>query len=161
YQMEIIVPADSPIRAPADLKGHTMTFTDLGSNSGFKAPLVLLRNEFQLEPGIDYDVNISYGHNQSIAGIAKKTFEAAAVASEILPRALSQGLIQQAQFRSIYKSEGFPPAATGYVYNLKLELAEKIRHALLSFDWKGTPLETVYGAAGKTKFVPITYKDQW
>jgi phosphonate transport system substrate-binding protein len=161
YQMEIIVPADSPIKAPADLKGHTMTFTDLGSNSGFKAPLVLLRNEFQLEPGIDYDVNISYGHDQSIGGIAKKTFEAAAVASEILKRAMNRGQIQDSQFRSIYKSEGFPPAAIGYVYNLKPELAEKIRYAITTFDWKGTPLETVYGPAGKTKFVPITYKDQW
>jgi phosphonate transport system substrate-binding protein len=161
YEMEIIVPADSPIKIPADLKGHVMTFTDLGSNSGFKAPLVLLRNEFQLEAGIDYDVNVSFGHEKSIEGIAKKKYDAAAVANEILKRAISRGLIQESQFRSIYKSEGFPPACIGTVYNLKPELSEKIRAVLLGFDWKGTPLEKVYGPAGRARFVPITYKDQW
>jgi phosphonate transport system substrate-binding protein len=161
YEMEIIVPADSPIKGPADLKGHTMTFTDLGSNSGFKAPLVLLRNNFHLEPGIDFDVNVSFGHERSIEGIAKKKFEAASIANEVLERALSRGLIQQSDYRSIYHSEGFPPAAIGYVYNLKPELTQKIRAAVLGFDWKGTPLEKAYGPAGKVKFVPIAYKDQW
>jgi phosphonate transport system substrate-binding protein len=138
-----------------------MTFTDLGSNSGFKAPLVLLRNDFHLEPGIHYDVNVSYSHEKSIEGIAKRKFEAAAVADELLKRAVSRGLIEESQFRSIYHSEDFPPAAIGYVYNLKPELADQIRAALLSFDWKGTPLAKAYGPAGKARFVPISYKDQW
>jgi phosphonate transport system substrate-binding protein len=161
YEMEIIVPADSPIKSPADLKGHTMTFTDLGSNSGFKAPLVLLRNKFQLVPGVDYDVNVSYGHEKSIDGIAKKKFEAAAVANDVLKRSIDRGRIKEAQFRSIFKSEGFPSACIGSVYNLKPEFAEKIRAALLSFDWKGTSLEKAFGPAGRARFVPITYKDQW
>jgi phosphonate transport system substrate-binding protein len=161
YEMQIIVPPDSPIRTPADLKGHTLTFTDLGSNSGFKAPLVLIRNEFRLEPGIDYDVNVSYSHENSIVGIAQRKFEAAAVADEVLYRAISRGLIEESQFRSIYHSEDFPPAAIGYAYNLHPELTRQIRAALLSFDWKGTPLEKAYGPAGKVRFVPISYKDQW
>jgi phosphonate transport system substrate-binding protein len=161
YEMEIIVPADSPLRRPADLKGHTMTFTDLGSNSGFKAPLVLLRNEFHLEPGIDFDVNVSYGHERSIEGIARRKFEAASVANEILKRELSRGKVKESDFRSIYHSEDFPPAAIGTVYNLTPALVEQIRTALLGFDWKGTPLEKAYGPAGKAKFVPIVYKDQW
>jgi phosphonate transport system substrate-binding protein len=161
YEMEIIVPAGSHIESPAGLAGHVVTFTDLGSNSGFKAPLVLLRNDFHLEPGINYDVNVSYGHERSIEGIASGKFQAAAVANEVLKRAISKGLIKESGFRSIYKSEGFPPACIGSVYNLKPELAEKIRAAILSFDWKGTTLENAYGASGKAKFVPISYKDQW
>jgi phosphonate transport system substrate-binding protein len=34
YEMEIIVPADSPIKTVADLKGKTFAFTDPNSNSG-------------------------------------------------------------------------------------------------------------------------------
>jgi phosphonate transport system substrate-binding protein len=161
YEMEIIVPADSPIRSPTDLKGHMLTFTDLGSNSGFKAPLVLLRNNFHLEPGVDYDVNVSFGYDKSIEGIAKKKFDAAPVANEVLKRAISRGLIKESDFRSIYHSESFPPAAIGYVYNLQPGLADEIRAAVLGFNWSGTPLEPAYGPAGKTKFVPIVYKDQW
>jgi phosphonate transport system substrate-binding protein len=160
YEMEIIVPTGSPIQTPADIAGRMMTFTDLGSNSGFKAPLVLLRNDYHLEPGIDYDVNVSYGHDRSIEGIAKKKFQAAAVANEILKRDISKGMIKESEFRSIYKSEGFPPASIGYVYNLKPELADAIRSTILSFNWEGTPLVKAYGP-NRAKFVPISYKDQW
>jgi len=38
YEMELIVPADSPIKTPADLKGKKVAFTSPTSNSGFKAP---------------------------------------------------------------------------------------------------------------------------
>jgi phosphonate transport system substrate-binding protein len=72
-----------------------------------------------------------------------------------------RGLIKESEYRSIYRSEGFPPAAIGYIYNLKPELAGKVREAVLGFDWMGTPLEKTYGPAGKVKFVPIAYKDQW
>jgi phosphonate transport system substrate-binding protein len=160
YEMEIIVPADSPIKTPADIAGRVLTFTDLGSNSGFKAPLVLLRNDFHLEPGVNYDVNVSYGHNQSIEGIAARKYQAAAIANELLKRAINRGRIKESQFRSIYRSEGFPPASIGHVYNLKPELAEGIRKALLTFDWKGSALEKAYGP-GRDRFVAISYKDQW
>lgn len=161
YQMELIVPADSPMKTPADLKGNELTFTDVNSNSGFKAPLVLLRDEFRLEPGRDYDVRTSGSHNLSIAGIAEKRYQAATVASEILDRAIGKGLIKKEQFRSIYKSKPFPPACLGYVYNLEPGLAEKIRAALLDFPWQGTALEKSFKSAGKSRFVPIRYKDQW
>ena len=41
YEMEIIVPADSPIKTPADLKGKKVAFTSPTSNSGYKAPLAI------------------------------------------------------------------------------------------------------------------------
>ena len=49
YEMEIIVPADSPIKEPTDLKGHKIAFTDATSNSGFKAPSAILKADFGLE----------------------------------------------------------------------------------------------------------------
>ena len=42
YEMEIIVPADSAIKTPADLKGKKVAFTEPTSNSGFKAPSAIL-----------------------------------------------------------------------------------------------------------------------
>ena len=42
YEMEIIVPADSAIKTPADIKGKKLAFTAPTSNSGFKAPSALL-----------------------------------------------------------------------------------------------------------------------
>ena len=48
YEMEIIVPADSSIKTPADLKGKKVAFTAPTSNSGFKAPSAILESEFNL-----------------------------------------------------------------------------------------------------------------
>ena len=50
YEMEIIVPADSPAKSPKDLKGKKVAFTSPTSNSGFKAPSAILKGDFGLEP---------------------------------------------------------------------------------------------------------------
>ncbi|MCH7752313.1 MAG: hypothetical protein IH898_09190 [Planctomycetes bacterium] len=49
----------------------------------------------------------------------------------------------------------------GCGYNLTSELREGIRAALLGLDWSGTPLEKEFGGDDSTKFVALTYKDDW
>lgn len=158
---DIIVPADSPLQKPEDLKGHELTLTYPASNSGYKAPLVLLREQFGLEPLTDIRLRYSYSHDASIAGIIDHHYEAAAVSDDILGRQLAAGTITASQIRTIYKSENFPTAGLGYVYNLQPELAAKVRNALLSFDWKGTPMEKLLNSGKQTKFVPVNYKNDW
>ena len=161
YQMEILVPADSPIQTADDLKGHELTLTEPGSNSGYKAPLVTLKQQFGLLPGRDFGIRYSGGHEESIRGLADGTYQAIAVANDVLHREVAAGAIKVGRFRSIYKSEDFPTAAIGYAYNLKPELVEKIRQAVLNFDWKGTGLEKAFGTSGETRFVPVNYKNDW
>jgi phosphonate transport system substrate-binding protein len=168
-KMEILVPASSPIKEVKDLKGHALTFTDLASNTGFKAPLVLLRSKYGLEAGKNYDYRMSGGHDESIKQIAarerdpKKTdgCEAAAVVSEMLERAIERGVIKKEEFRSILSSQDFPPLCFGHVYNLDPELGKKIREAFLTFSFAGTDLQKFYKKDGETKFLPINYKDDW
>jgi phosphonate transport system substrate-binding protein len=158
---EIIVAPDSPLKSAADLKGHELTLTEPNSNSGYKAPLVLLHSDFGLVPLTDISLRFSGSHEASIEGIASRTYEAAAVAEDMLSRESAAGKIKSDQYRVIYSSEPFPTAGLGYVYNLKPELAAKIKDALLSFDWKGTPLEDIFNGAQQTKFVPVDYKNDW
>jgi phosphonate transport system substrate-binding protein len=158
---DIIVPSDSPLQKVEDLKGHELTLTSPDSNSGCKAPLVLLRANFGMQGVADFSLRYSSSHETSIAGIASHKYEAAAVASDMLGRQIAAGAITPGQFRTIYESESFPTAGLGYVYNLKPELAKKIRDALLSFDWAGTPLEKDLSSSRQTKFVPINYKNDW
>jgi len=161
-QMEIIVPSDSSIKSVQELKGHELTLTEPGSNSGYKAPLVLLKNEpYNMLPGRDYGIRYSGGQDKSIAGIASKQYQAAAVASDVLQRDVAAGAIKQSDFRSIFKSSSFPTAGLGYVYNLKPELAAKIKEAMVSYDWKGTSLEKQFAATGQNKFTLVNYKDDW
>src|SRR4029453_8972517 len=69
YEMEIIVPADSPIKTPADIKGKKLAFTAPTSNSGFKAPSVLLESEFNLVAKRDYEPVFSGKHDNSVHGV--------------------------------------------------------------------------------------------
>ena len=157
----IIVPADSPLRSPTDLKGRELTLTDPSSNSGYKAPLVMLRSKFNLQPLSDVMLRYSGSHESSIAGIANHHYEAAAVAADMLDRETAAGHIKPDQYRIIYASDAFPTAGLGYAYNLAPDLAKKVREALLSFDWKGTSLEAELASTKSTKFVPVNYKDNW
>jgi phosphonate transport system substrate-binding protein len=161
YEMEFLVPADSPVKSPKDLKGKSMKLTEASSHSGFKAALVVLKKDAELHPGRDVAISVSGSHDASIRMLANKQCDSVSVASDLLKRAEANGVIKPGQYRSIYKSAKFPPAAYGYVYNLKPDLAAKVRDAFLKFDWKGTGLEKSLGPAGQAKFVPISYKDDW
>lgn len=161
YTMQLIVPAGSPIKDPAQIKGHKVTFTRLDSNSGCKAPLVLLKEKYNLLPERDYQWGFSLGHKDSIKRIAAKELEVAPVASDILAHMIENKEVDPAAFVSIYKSERFPPATIGYAYNLSPELRDGIRETLLKFDWKGTGLQKQFGPEGYEKFVPVNYKDDW
>jgi len=158
--MKIIVPANSTIQDPAGLKGVEVAFTTAGSNSGCKAPMEVLLRQFKLVPGADYHIVYSRGHEQSIKGIAQGQYQAAAVASDLLEQAIAAGAIKETDFRTIYTSEQFPALAIGYVYNLKPELAQKVRAAILAFNPQGTSAADRL-AEGVTGFAPVSYKDDW
>jgi phosphonate transport system substrate-binding protein len=161
YTMQFLVPAGSPIKKIEDIRDHKVMFTRLDSNSGFKAPLVLLMDApYRMMPDRDYQWGFSQGHEESIKRIASKEFEVAPVASDILTRMVEQGEVDANAFVSIYESERFPPATIGIVYNLTPQLRTAIRDALLGFDLRGSGLEGEFGA-DVTRFVPVKYKDDW
>jgi phosphonate transport system substrate-binding protein len=163
YQMQIIVPADSPIQKLEDLRGRELTLTEPGSNSGFKAPLVLLARDHNIKPGRDFNVRYSGGHEASIEGIANKTYQAAAVAGDVLKRVMGEDppKLKKEQFRVIYESENFPTAGFGYVSTLKPDLAAKVKDAFFSFQWKGTGVEREFAASAQTKFIAVSFKNDF
>jgi phosphonate transport system substrate-binding protein len=161
YTMKIIVPADSAAKDVKDLKGKRLIFVRPQSNSGCTVPLVTLMKEFNLQPERDYNWGFSYGHDNSIKGVAEKKFPAAAVASDYLQRMTAEGDVSADAVRTIYESKPYPSGVIGYVYNLTPQLRDGIRETLLGFDWKGTGLEKTFGKSGYVKFVPVEYKKDW
>ena len=159
YEMEIIVPADSAIQTPADLKGRKVAFTAPTSNSGFKAPSAILKADFGLEAKRDFEPVFSGKHDNSILGVANKDYEAAAVANTVLNRMLDRKAYDPKKIRSIYKSETFPTTGYGYAYNLDPQLVEKVKLSFFTFSWEGSALKNEFRK--EDKFVPITYKKDW
>lgn len=159
YEMEIIVPADSPIKKPADLKGHKLGFSDATSNSGYKAPSAILKADFNLEAKRDYEPAFSGKHDNTILGVVNKDYEAGAVANSVLNRMIERKVFDPAKIRSIYKSQTFPTTGYGYAYNLDPKLIEKIKEAFFSYPWEGSALAAEFKK--EAKFLPIDYKKDW
>lgn len=163
YEMEIITHPGSGISRIEDIKGKRMAFTSETSNSGYKAPSAFLREKFGMEAKRDYEPAFSGKHDNSVLGVANKDYPAAAIANSVKLRMIARGVIKADQLQVIYKSETFPTTGYGYVYNLKPELAEKIRAAFFSFKWEGTELLKEFQTTEppQEKFIPITYQKHW
>jgi len=161
--MQFITYPGSGIEKIEDIKGKKLAFTSETSNSGFKAPSALLRDQFKMEAKKDYEPVFSGKHDNSILGVANKDFPAASIASSVMDRMIARNVVKREQIKVIYESERFPTSGYGVVHNLKPELQAKIKEAFFSFDWAGSDLlkEFEKSEPPQEKFVEISFKDKW
>jgi phosphonate transport system substrate-binding protein len=163
YEMEIITFPGSGVTKVEDIKGKKMAFTAQTSNSGYRAPSALLRKTYGLEAGRDYEPVFSGKHDNSVIGVANKDYPAAAIANEVMQRIIERGVVKKDQIITIYKSKTYPTTGYGMVYNLKPELAAKVKEAFFTFPWDGSELAKEFSSTTPPmqKFLPITYKEHW
>jgi phosphonate transport system substrate-binding protein len=157
YTMRIIVPKESEISDVKHIRGHMLALTDSTSNSGWKAPMMVLLRDFQLQPVRNFDVVYSGSHVESIRGIAERKYQVAAIASDELALAVARGEIGNDDFRVLYESEPFCNNVFGVPYNLDPELVTSIRDAFLSYAWEGTKLKEEFATIGADRFQPVDY----
>lgn len=158
YKLQVFTQADSDIKEMADLKGKRVAHTSPTSNSGNQAPRALFPG-LGVVPDTDYEVTYSGSHDQSMLGVVAGDYDAAPVASEVVDRMAERGLYDPADVRLIWESDPFPTTSFTVAHDLDPELAEKIKQAFFSFQFEGTKLGEEF--QGVSKFIPITYKDQW
>jgi|TARA_R110002072_G_scaffold2069_13_gene17438 phosphonate transport system substrate-binding protein len=161
YEMEIITYPGSGIEKVEDIKGKQLAFTAPTSNSGFKAPSAILKADYNLIPDRDFEPLFSGKHDNSILGVANKDYLAASIANSVMSRMIKRAVIKPEQVVSIYKSQTFPTTGFGTVYNLKPELAAKVREAFFTFDWEGTSLQKEFEKSNEGQFLEMTYKEFW
>ncbi len=158
YTLQLYTQADSDIQTPEDLKGKRVAHTSPTSNSGNLAPRALFP-DLGVVPDEDYEVTYSGSHDQSMLGVVAGDYDAAPVASEVVDRMAERGLYDPAEVRIVWESDPFPTTSYTYAHDLAPELKEKIEEAFFSFDFSDTALGEEF--TGVSKFVPITYEDQW
>lgn len=159
YKLQLITHKDSDIKAVKDMKGRKIAHVTPSSNSGNQAPRALFKN-MGVTPDVDYVVNYSGKHDNSIMGVANKDYDAAPIASSVLDRMADKSIVKRSDLRIIWESDPFPTTSYGYAHNLHPDLQQKIRDAFLTFDWKGTALEAEFGKQAN-RFCGITFKKEW
>lgn len=158
YRLQVFTQADSDIQEVSDLAGRRVAHTSPTSNSGNQAPRALFPG-LGVIPDEDYEVVYSGSHDQSMLGVVAGDYDAAPVASEVVDRMAERGLYDVADVRKIWESDPFPTTSFTLAHDLDPELADTIKEAFFSFEFEGTALGDEFD--GVSKFVPITYKDQW
>src|SRR5262245_9102617 len=151
YEMEILVPAASGSRSPTDLKCKTAAFTAMSSNSGARAPLLILKDQFQMLPGRDYQHVVTGSHQRSIQFLAAGKYDAVCVANDLLASAVAAGEIRREQYRSIFKSASFPPLCLGVAHDLPPEMCAQVRQVFQDFRFEGTSLAKRFGPQGSAR----------
>ena len=166
YEMEIITYAGSGINRAGDIRGSLVAFTAPTSNSGYKAPIAILKKNFGFKRDIDYKSTFSGKHSNSILGVANKIYPVATVASSVRKRMLKRGIIDKDSIKVIYRSQTFPTTGFGYAHNLKPSLIAKIKEAFATFAWvrpDGSPSSLLreFSASKYDRFIPVDYKRDW
>ena len=161
YEMEIITHPESGIAQVEDIKGKQLAFTSPTSNSGFKAPSALLKAEFDLIEGRDFEATFSGKHDNSVLGVANRDYDAASIANSVKARMIERDVVKDEDLKVLYTSQTFPTTGYGYAHNLKPELAEKVKEAFFTFEWEGTSLKEEFEKSGEGQFIPITFKEHW
>lgn len=159
YEMELLTRRDSGLEQVEDIRGRSLAFTSPTSNSGFKAPSVLLETEFGMVAEQDFDVVFSGRHDNSVLGVLQGDYEAAAVANQVIDQVLARGVGSRDDLRVLYTSVSFPTTAYGVSNRLDSDLAEAVREAFRTFPWEGSGLDEEF--QDEDGFIDITYQEHW
>jgi len=154
YHVVVLVKQDSPFVKLADLKGKRVAHTAASSNAGNMAPRALFPAE-GLTPDKDYKVIYSGKHDNSITGVLRGDYDAAAVADDVLDRMLARGLVKPGDYRIIYTSKAFPAGSMVLAHDLDPSLAAKLRSCTLSYAFSP---ELTAAFQGADRHVPMNYK---
>jgi phosphonate transport system substrate-binding protein len=135
YQGVLVVPAGSPARTVADLRGKRLAYVDPASGSGFLAANQMLLDA-GLSPGADLaECGFTYGHLESLKLLASGRYDAAAVFDRALE--VYAGAIDTSKFRVLALSSPLANDVVACSPNLDATLRERIRKLLL--EMKETP----------------------
>lgn len=135
YHAYVIVPASSPARTLADLRGKRFAFTDPKSNTGRLVPTFLVGREFKVAPEAFFGkVEFTGSHDRSIDAVNAGTVDGASVDSLIFDYVAKRFPARVGNVRIMVKSMpyGIPP----FVVHPKADpkLRARVQQILLGMD---------------------------
>jgi len=158
YYSLLIVPADSPARTMAELRGLVFAFTDPLSFSGRTYPTHLVQ-QLGGSPAAFFERTFyTYGHDDAIRAVAEGVSDGASVDSLVYDFALSREPELSQSTRIIHRSPpfGMPPVVVHP--NIRPQLKAQLQEILLQMDGdpEGRAALTV---AGFDRFVLVEDDD--
>ncbi len=133
FQAVVIVPADSPAKTLADLKGGDVAFGDPASTSGTWVPRYQLL-EAGLISGRDYTLRVLGAHDAVALAVANHKVAAGGLSKPIYDRLLQEGKIDPRSVRVLAASPAIPEYMWTFREGLDPAFKEEIREAFIHVD---------------------------
>ncbi len=131
YTAALWVPVDSTIQTVADLKGHTIAFSDPGSTSGNLFPRYALLKA-GLNPDSDVKIQFAGSHTASLLALVNGKVDAGEVNSQQQATASAAGQFDTTKFRTIWRSAPIPNDPITVRGDLPAAFRQAVTKALLS-----------------------------
>ena len=134
YYSLLIVPADSPARSLADLRGKVFAFTDPMSLTGRVYPTSLVKSLDGMPESFFSRIFFAYSHDNAIQAVANHVADGAGVDSLVYNYLLARDPTVGTRVRVIDRSPAFgiPPVVVNP--NLSPQLKETLRGLFLQMD---------------------------
>lgn len=133
FQAVVIVPADSPAKTLADLKGKEIGFGDPASTSGTWVPRYMLVNA-GLVSDQDYTLRVLGAHDRVAFAVAGHKLDAGGLSMPIYNRLLKEGKLDPKSVRVLAESPAIPEYMWTFGSGLEPEFKEEIRKAFLEVN---------------------------
>jgi phosphonate transport system substrate-binding protein len=130
FQATIIVPASSPAKTLADLKGGDVAFGDPASTSGTWVPRWQLLDA-GLISGRDYQMRVLGAHDAVALAVANGRVAAGGLSKPIYERLLKEGKIDASKVRILADSPAIPEYMWTFRSGLDPDFQEEIRKAFV------------------------------
>lgn len=134
YYSALIVPAASPARTLADLRGRVFAFTDPMSHSGRAYPTYLVHQLGATPETFFARTFYTYSHDDAIRAVADGLADGAAVDSLVLDFALAReaGLAERIKVIHLSEPFGIPPVVVGPA--VRPQLRAELQHILITMS---------------------------
>ncbi len=154
YYSYLIVPADSPAKSMAELRGKVFAFTDPMSNTGRLYPTYLVRQLGETPETFFERTFFTYSHDDAIRAVATGLADGAGVDSLVYDFAVARDPELAAKTKVIHRSPPFgsPPAVVNP--NLSPKLQAELQRLLLELDDSAEGRE-ILKSLGVDRFVLI------
>ncbi len=133
FQAVVIVPADSPAKSLADLKGGEVAFGDPASTSGTWVPRYQLL-EAGLVSGRDYTLRVVGAHDAVALAVANHKVAAGGLSMPIYNRLLKEGKIDAKAVRVLAESPAIPEYIWTFREGIEPAFKEQIRKAFIEIN---------------------------
>ena len=130
YTAALWVPDSSTIQTVADLKGHTVAFSDPGSTSGNLLPRYAMIKA-GLDPNKDVKIEFAGSHTASLLALTNGKVDAGEVNSQQQTTATAAGQFDTSKFRTIWRSAPIPNDPITVRGNLPAAFQTAFTNALL------------------------------